>query len=94
MESTVPGTPAEIPGLRDPRLELLQGTLDLLILQTLRPGPTHGHAIAKSIQRSSDDVLLERCGVACASRQPHIDSCSPASAFPLAYPNTLSHVTQ
>jgi PadR family transcriptional regulator PadR len=42
---------------RDPRLELLQGTLDLLILQTLRPGPTHGHAIAKSIERSSDDVL-------------------------------------
>jgi PadR family transcriptional regulator PadR len=42
---------------RDPRLELLQGTLDLLILQTLRLGPTHGHAIAKSIERSSDDVL-------------------------------------
>ena|SRR5260370_40001682 len=42
---------------RDPHLELLQGTLDLLILQTLRQGPTHGHAIAKSIERSSDDVL-------------------------------------
>ena len=39
------------------RIELLQGTLDLLILQTLRWGPVHGHAIAKSIERTSDDVL-------------------------------------
>jgi PadR family transcriptional regulator PadR len=39
------------------RLELLQGTLDLLILRTLRLGPTHGHAITKSIERGSDDVL-------------------------------------
>lgn len=36
---------------------MLQGTLDLLILQTLRPGPAHGHAIAKAIERSSEDVL-------------------------------------
>jgi transcriptional regulator len=42
---------------RDGRIELLQGTLDLLILQTLRPGPAHGHAIAKAIERSSDAVL-------------------------------------
>jgi transcriptional regulator len=40
------------------RLDLLQGTLDLLILRTLRQGPTHGHAIAKAIERGSDDVLL------------------------------------
>ena len=39
------------------RLELLQGTLDLLILRTLRPGPAHGHAIAKIIERGSGDVL-------------------------------------
>jgi PadR family transcriptional regulator, regulatory protein PadR len=38
-------------------MELLQGTLDLLILRTLRPGPAHGHAIAKGIERNSDDVL-------------------------------------
>jgi len=34
------------------RVELLQGTLDLLILRTLLAGPTHGHAIAKHIQRT------------------------------------------
>jgi PadR family transcriptional regulator len=39
------------------RIELLQGTLDLLILRTLRLGPAHGHAIAKAIERNSDDVL-------------------------------------
>jgi PadR family transcriptional regulator, regulatory protein PadR len=42
---------------RDRRIELLQGTLDLLILRTLLPGHAHGHAIAKSIERSSADVL-------------------------------------
>jgi PadR family transcriptional regulator, regulatory protein PadR len=40
------------------RVELLQGTLDLLILRTLQLGPAHGHAIAKAIQRGSEDVLL------------------------------------
>jgi PadR family transcriptional regulator PadR len=35
------------------RLELFQGTLDLLILRTLRCGPAHGHGIAKSIEQSS-----------------------------------------
>jgi PadR family transcriptional regulator, regulatory protein PadR len=44
------------------RVELLQGTLDLLILRTLRLGPTHGHAIAKAIERGSDDVLLVEQG--------------------------------
>jgi PadR family transcriptional regulator, regulatory protein PadR len=39
------------------RIELLQGTLDLLILRTLRLGPMHGHAIAKAIEYRSDDVL-------------------------------------
>jgi transcriptional regulator len=39
------------------RIELLQGTLDLLILRTLRLGPTHGHAIAKAIEFRSEDVL-------------------------------------
>src|SRR5689334_18496496 len=39
------------------RVDLLQGTLDLLILRTLLTGPSHGHAIAKHIQRTSDDVL-------------------------------------
>jgi PadR family transcriptional regulator PadR len=39
------------------RIELLQGTLDLLILKTLLLGAAHGHAIAKAIEQSSDDVL-------------------------------------
>ena len=39
------------------RIEWLQGTLDLLILRTLRLGPAHGHAIAKAIEHGSDDVL-------------------------------------
>jgi PadR family transcriptional regulator, regulatory protein PadR len=39
------------------RIELLQGTLDLLVLRTLVLGPAHGHAIAKAIEFRSDDVL-------------------------------------
>jgi PadR family transcriptional regulator PadR len=39
------------------RIELLQGTLDLLILRTLLRGPVHGHAIAKAIEFDSDEVL-------------------------------------
>jgi len=38
--------------------ELLQGTLDLLILKTLSPGPLHGYAIAQRIQQRSEDVLV------------------------------------
>jgi PadR family transcriptional regulator, regulatory protein PadR len=42
---------------KKPRPDLLQGTLDMLILRTLVFGPAHGHYIAKHIQRTSDDVL-------------------------------------
>jgi transcriptional regulator len=41
----------------DSRLEILQGTLDMLILKTLLFGPAHGHAIARSIERESADAL-------------------------------------
>jgi PadR family transcriptional regulator PadR len=44
------------------RVELLQGTLDVLILRTLVLGPTHGHAIAKHIQRTSEDLLQVETG--------------------------------
>ena len=44
------------------RVELLQGTLDLLILRTLFAGPAHGHAIAKHIQRTSEDLLQVETG--------------------------------
>src|SRR5713226_5964931 len=44
------------------RVGLLQGTLDLLILRTLIAGPTHGHAIAKHIQRTSEDLLQVETG--------------------------------
>jgi PadR family transcriptional regulator PadR len=42
--------------------ELLRGTLDLLILRTLLPGPCHGHAIAKHIQRTSEELLKIETG--------------------------------
>jgi transcriptional regulator len=44
------------------RVDLLRGTLDLLILKTLLPGPSHGHAIAKHIQRTSEDLLKVETG--------------------------------
>jgi len=39
------------------RIELLQGTLDLLVLQTLRWGPRHGYGISQAIRVNSGDVL-------------------------------------
>src|ERR1051325_322713 len=54
-----------MPGRREPmkktkeaeKVDLLQGTLDMLILRTLLFGPTHGHSIARSIEQTSGDVL-------------------------------------
>lgn len=42
---------------RRSRIDLLQGTLDMLILRTLLFGSAHGHQIAKHIQRTTDDLL-------------------------------------
>jgi PadR family transcriptional regulator PadR len=42
----------------NPPMQLLQGTLDMLILQTLIFGPRHGHGIAVTIQRTSGEDLL------------------------------------
>ena len=44
------------------RVDLLQGTLDLLILRTLLSGAAHGHAIAKHIQRTSEELLQVETG--------------------------------
>ena len=44
------------------RVDLLQGTLDLLLLRTLSAGPRHGHAIAKHIRQASQDLLQVETG--------------------------------
>ena len=44
------------------RLELLQGTLDMLILQTLQWGPQHGLRIAQAIRQKSEDLLRVEAG--------------------------------
>ncbi|HEX5412702.1 MAG TPA: PadR family transcriptional regulator [Terriglobia bacterium] len=41
----------------DDRIELVYGSLDMLILRTLLWGPTHGHGIAKTIERMSEEML-------------------------------------
>ena len=43
--------------MKTKRSDILQGTLDVLILQTLALGPAHGHTIAHAIERRSEDVL-------------------------------------
>jgi transcriptional regulator len=47
---------------RSPRLELLQGTLDMLILQTLQWGPQHGYAISQTIRAHSSEALQVETG--------------------------------
>lgn len=44
------------------RLELLQGTLDMLVLRTLQWGPRHGHGIGQAIRQQSDDLLKVETG--------------------------------
>ena len=46
----------------DRNLELLQGTLDMLILRTLQWGPQHGHGIGKAIRAQSDELLKVETG--------------------------------
>ena len=51
---------AKTPG--DPRLDLLQGTLDMLVLRTLQWGPQHGHGIGQAIRAQSDYLLKVETG--------------------------------
>ena len=46
----------------DRRLELFQGTLDMLILRTLQWGPQHGHGVGQAIRTQSDDLLKVETG--------------------------------
>ena len=50
------------PGEDERRLELLQGTLDMLILRTLQWGSRHGHGIGQAIRAQSDDLLRVETG--------------------------------
>jgi PadR family transcriptional regulator len=51
-----------MPEPKDARSELLQGTLDLLILRTIATGPMHGWGISQRIQQVSDSVLVVNQG--------------------------------
>ena len=51
-----------MPNESSDRIQLLQGTLDMLILRTLLFGPAHGHQIAKHIQRTTNDLLQVQHG--------------------------------
>jgi transcriptional regulator len=51
-----------MPEAKDPRSDLLQGTLDLLILRTLAAAPMHGWGISQRIQQVSDSVLVVNQG--------------------------------
>ena len=53
---------AKTPPPDDKRLDLLQGTLDMLILRTLQWGPQHGHGIGQAIRTQSDDLLKIETG--------------------------------
>src|SRR5271163_2618191 len=57
MEEPMVDSLPTMPKKSSERLDLVQGTLDMLILRTLLFGSAHGHQIAKHIQRTSDEVL-------------------------------------
>ena len=48
--------------MKSPRLEFLQGTLDMLVLRTLAAGPLHGYGIAQAIRQSTDAAIQVEAG--------------------------------
>jgi PadR family transcriptional regulator, regulatory protein PadR len=69
------------------RIDLLQGTLDMLILRTLLFGPAHGHQIAKHIQRTTEDVLQVEHG----SLYPALHRLERKGLVAAKWENTESH---
>ena len=66
------------------RVELLQGTLDMMILRTLRWGPQHGHGVGQAIRASSQDVLqIERGSLYPALHRPERQGWLPSRPVPL-----------
>ena len=65
----------------------MQGTLDMLVLRTLLSGPTHGHAIAKHIQRTSDEVLQVEHG----SLYPALHRLEKKGLISSAWENSKEH---
>src|SRR4051812_42738603 len=55
--SPIAHSPSRGPGMPDPSIDFLKGTLDLMILKTLSWAPTHGYGIARWIEQCTDDTL-------------------------------------
>ncbi len=81
-----PSRPYDSPRMSTP---LLQGTLDVLILRTLLLGPAHGHAIVKSIELNSEDVLQVEQGIAIPCPAPP-SSSADGSPLKKALPRTTA----
>src|SRR6202000_588039 len=62
LSALIEGRTSSMGKREQPRANLLQGTLDMLVLRTLLYGPAHGHQIGKHIQRTTNDFLQMQHG--------------------------------